>query len=545
MATVREVLFDLMRRLEMTKIFGNVGSTEEPMLQDFPKDFEYILALQESVAVAMADAYAQASGHVAHVNLHTAAGSGNGMGNIETAFYNRTPMIITAGQQHRAMLVYEPYLTNKNPLEQAKPWVKWSYEPALAEDVPAAFLRAYFMAIQAPPGPVYLSLPMDDMDKECPEPPPVRKVDGRLSAGPDVLASVAEALDAAKMPALVFGGAVDQATGGWNAGIELAEKSRAAVWAAPFEGRPGFPENHPQFQGSLEPGISSIAKQLKPYDLVIVIGAPVFRYYPYAPGEPLAKGTRLIQISDSTEEIARAIVGDAVLCDAARACVTLASLLPDAKRSLPDPVKKEPMPKPGKAITADLLYATVAQVRTADSIIVQESLSTLERLRKRLPTSASRSFYSMFSGVLGYGLPAAGGVALAEREKNSGRKIICLMGDGATQYVVQSFWTIAQHRLPVLFIILKNEKYDILESFSNYLVAPGVPGFDITGIDSLKLAQGYGCEGAYVSDPAELESALRRGMNSTGPYVLQVDVVAAEPPLMGEVGPKTQYEGKP
>ncbi len=59
MATVREVLFDLMRQLGMTKIFGNVGSTEEPMLKDFPSDFEYILALQESVAVAMADAYAQ------------------------------------------------------------------------------------------------------------------------------------------------------------------------------------------------------------------------------------------------------------------------------------------------------------------------------------------------------------------------------------------------------------------------------------------------------------------------------------------------------
>lgn len=147
MATVREVLFDLMRQLGMTKIFGNVGSTEEPMLKDFPSDFEYILALQESVAVAMADAYAQATGKCAHVNLHTAAGSGNGMGNIESAFYNRAPMIITAGQHMREMLIHEPYLTNKNPWIQAEPWVKWSYEPARAEDVPAAFLRAYATAI--------------------------------------------------------------------------------------------------------------------------------------------------------------------------------------------------------------------------------------------------------------------------------------------------------------------------------------------------------------------------------------------------------------
>src|ERR1700722_12723260 len=239
MPNVREVLFDLMRDLEMTTIFGNIGSTEEPMLKDFPKDFRYILSLHESVAVALADAYAQASGKVVHVNLHTAAGSGNGMGNIETAFYNRTPMIITAGQHMREMLIHEPYLTNKNPYQQAEPWVKWSYEPARAEDVPAAFLRAYVTAIQAPAGPVYLSLPMDDMDRECGPIPAPRKVEARLSAGKDVLQPVADALAKAKTPALVFGGAIDQ-TGGWYDAIALAEKLNAAIWAAPFEGRPGF-----------------------------------------------------------------------------------------------------------------------------------------------------------------------------------------------------------------------------------------------------------------------------------------------------------------
>ncbi len=202
---VRDALFNLMRELGMTKIFGNVGSTEEPMLQNFPPDFEYVLALQESVAVALADAYSQATGKPVVVNLHTAAGSGNGMGNIETAWYNRTPMIITAGQHVRTMLVHEPYLTNKNPYLQAMPWVKWSYEPATAEDVPAAFLRAYLTAIQAPAGPVYLSLPMDDMDHVCKQLPLPRKTEARLSAGKDVLQSVADALAAAKTPRVSYG----------------------------------------------------------------------------------------------------------------------------------------------------------------------------------------------------------------------------------------------------------------------------------------------------------------------------------------------------
>lgn len=540
MAKVRDVLFDLMRELGMTKIFGNVGSTEEPMLQNFPSDFEYILSLQESVAVAMADAYSQATGKPVHVNLHTAAGSGNGMGNIETAWYNRTPMIITAGQHVRTMLVHEPYLTNKNPHLQALPWVKWSYEPAVAEDVPAAFLRAYLTATLAPAGPVYLSLPMDDMDKECLQLPLSRKTEPRLSAGRDVLQPVAEALAAAKRPVLVIGGALDQ-TGGWHNGIALAEKLNAAVMEAPFEGRPGFPETHPLFQGELLSAASSVCKQLQGYDLVVVIGAPVFRYYPWSRGEYLPKGTRLIQITDSSEEIARAVAGDGILCDPARACATLVELLPKATRKAPEPRRPLPAPEVKEKITADYVYYTVAKLRPKNSVITQESLSSLGPLKDRLPTSEPRSFFSMFSGVLGYGLPAACGVALAERDLGTNRKVISLQGDGATQYTIQAFWNAAQRKLPILFIIFRNHEYCILKSFSEYLVAPNVPGFDLPGIDTVQLAKGYGCDGDYVSKPAELEAAIEKGIAVKGPYVLQVEVDATVPVLLGKVGPKTQY----
>ncbi len=537
---VRDVLFDLMRQLGMTKIFGNVGSTEEPFLQNFPSDFEYILSLQESVAVATADAYSQATGKPVHVNLHTAAGSGNGMGNIETAWYNRTPMIITAGQHVRTMLVHEPYLTNKNPTLQAMPWVKWSYEPATAEDAPAAFLRAYATAIQAPAGPVYLSLPMDDMDHECLQPPLLRKIEPRLSAGKDVLQPVADALAAAKRPVLVIGGALDQ-TGGWRDGIALAEKLNAAVMAAPFEGRPGFPETHPLFQGALLSTAASVCKQLEGYDLIVVIGAPVFRYYPWSRGDYLPKGSRLIHITDSPEEAARAVAGDSIICDPARACATLVELLPKATRQAPKPLTPLPAPQVKSTITADYLYHTVAKLRPENSVIAHESLSSLGLLKDRLPTSNPRSFFSMFSGVLGYGLPAAVGVALAERDLGTNRKVLSLQGDGATQYVIQAFWNAAQLKLPILFIILRNHEYCILKSFSEYLVAPGVPGFDLPGIDTVQLAKGYGCDGDYVSKPAELEEAIKKGLAAKGPYVLQVEVDPTVPALLGKIGPKTQY----
>ena len=200
--SVRDAFYEVSRRLGMTTVFGNPGSTEETMLSEFPADFEYVLALQEASAIAMADAYAQRTGRAAMVNLHTAAGMGNALGNIESAFYNHAPLVIVAGQQTREMLLHEPYLINPAPHSIAAPFVKWAYETVRAEDVPEALLRAHAMAIQAPAGPVFLSIPMDDFEKPFNKPIPARTVTGRLGADPMVLAPVIEALRHARSPGL-------------------------------------------------------------------------------------------------------------------------------------------------------------------------------------------------------------------------------------------------------------------------------------------------------------------------------------------------------
>src|ERR687890_2603176 len=97
MATVREATFDLLRELGITTIFGNPGSTELPFMHDFPEYIRYVLGLQEASALGMADGYAQGTGEIALVNLHTSPGLGNAMGAIVTAWHGRTPLVITAG----------------------------------------------------------------------------------------------------------------------------------------------------------------------------------------------------------------------------------------------------------------------------------------------------------------------------------------------------------------------------------------------------------------------------------------------------------------
>src|SRR4051794_31313677 len=251
MSSVREATFDLFRRHGMTTMFGNPGSTELPMLADYPSDFRYILGLQEAVVVGMADGYAQASGKVTHVNLHTAPGVGNAMGALFNAQANKSPLLVTAGQQVRAHMTMKANLTNDQAIRVVDPFVKWSYEPPRAQDVPAALARAIHHASLPPRGPAFVSLPMDDWGEEVDDGDVqrviARNVGGRSGAGPDAVRELAARIDAASSPMMVVGPDVD-ASGAWDAAVALAERGRFDVFAtpAPGGGRIGFPEGHAQ-----------------------------------------------------------------------------------------------------------------------------------------------------------------------------------------------------------------------------------------------------------------------------------------------------------
>jgi benzoylformate decarboxylase len=160
--TVKDATFALLRAFGVKKVFGNPGSTELPFLSDWPDDIDYVLSLQEASVIGMADGYAQATRNAGFVNLHSAAGVGNALGNIYTAYRNQTPLVITAGQQARSILPLQAFLQAERASEFPRPYVKYSIEPARAEDVPSAIARAYYVAMQPPCGPTFVSVPIDD-----------------------------------------------------------------------------------------------------------------------------------------------------------------------------------------------------------------------------------------------------------------------------------------------------------------------------------------------------------------------------------------------
>ena len=501
--SVREATFGLFRDLGLTTVFGNPGSTEETFLKDFPDDFRFVLALQEASVIAIADGFAQATRAPALVNVHTATGLGNAKGNLMTAFLNKTPLIVTAGQQDRRMLLLEPWLTDVEPEVQPRPWVKWAYQPARAQDVPGAFMRAYATAIQPPAGPVFLSLPLDDWQVPALGPAVVRSASTRIGPDPARLRLLADAIAAAKRPVLIFGAAVARGSG-WGQAVALAEKMDAPVWAAPASERAPFPEDHELYQGGLPFAIGPLAKHLDGHDLAVVIGAPVFRYYPYLPGDYggsyLPDGVRLWHVTDDPAEAGRAPVGDSILGDPVLTTEQLLPLVPHGARiqplKPPLPHRMSPLPQTsatGKTAgppTAREVFDELRRSCPADTVLVEETPSNLGDLHAAWPITQPDAFYTMASGGLGWSAPAAVGIALAERDSGRNRPVVMVVGDGSFQYSVQSIWTAAQLRLPVLFVVLRNGEYAILKAFAEVEDSPGVPGLDIPGIDIASLARG-------------------------------------------------------
>jgi benzoylformate decarboxylase len=517
MSTVREATIDFLRQVGMKTFFGNPGSTELPMFRDFPDDFRYVLGLQESVVLAMADGFAQATRNAAIVSLHSAAGVGHSLGNLFTAFKNQTPLVVIAGQQARSILPYEPFLFAERAAEFPRPYVKWATEPARAEDVPAAIARAYLIAMEPPCGPTFVSVPVDDWDRAC-ETLAMRRVAARNPGDPDALDGVAKALAAASRPAIIAGAGIarDQA---WGEVVQLAERHRAAVWAAPFAARTGFPEDHPLFQGFLEASRTAIVRRLAQYDVVLVLGGPLSLYHTEASGPHSPDGTRVYLIGDNPAWASWAPVGDAIVADTKSALNTLLRDPSPSGRDLP-PKQQVLAPLDGADFTDAFLLQEVARLRPTGSIIVEEAPSSRGAMHDRLPIVSPDTFYTCASGGLGHGLPAAIGVALGR----PGEKVIAILGDGSAMYAIQGLAAAAELGVPVSFIIVKNGRYEALESFGRHFgldrnVGTKLPRLDFVG---LATAQSIAARGAH--DASSLAEALAWSFDASGPTLVEVTV---------------------
>ena len=495
--TVRDAVFDVMRRLGMTTIFGNPGSTEIPFLTGLPPDIHFVLGLHEGSVVGIATGYAVARREPALVNLHTAPGLGNAINAIANARDMHAPLVVLVGQQDRRQLAYEPFLTGRALERLAGEYPVWSSLPVRAQDVPGAIARAYNEAVAAR-GPALVVVPMGDWNEPADD-HAAGWPDRTLRAGvasPAETAELADMINRAVSPALVVGRSDDCES--WEALVSLAERLRCPVWQESFARAAGFPQDHPQFAGHLPWRRRQIRETLAPHDLVVAIGTNAFRLYILDDTGPMVgENTRVAVLTDDPAEAHRSPCALAVVAPVASACAALAEDVDERDTEPPAPLRRPAPPPPpaaGDPLLPGHVYAALAEKLPREAVIVEETPSSQPELYQRLPVRHPRGYVACGNGGLGFGVSGSVGLRMGNAE----RPVVGIVGDGSSMYAIQALWSAAHYEVGVLLLVMANGRYAVMDGLARAAGAPAAwPAFG--SIDIAGMARCLGCPAINIA----------------------------------------------
>ncbi|MCB9931450.1 MAG: thiamine pyrophosphate-binding protein [Alphaproteobacteria bacterium] len=545
--TGRAAFLSVMKDEGVKRMFGNPGTTELPImhaLTDEP-DIQYTMALQESVVVAMADGYARASGELVACNVHVAPGLGNAMGTLFTAANSGTPMILTAGQQEQGHGLQEPLLYG--PLvEMAAPVVKWSTEITQLEDLPRVLRRAAKVAMTAPTGPVFISLPGDILNSDAAIDLGRRtRVDTSVRPSDAALDALADRLLAAKNPVVIAGTEIVNSDAFAEA-VAFVDALGAPVFQQTVASGAHFPSEHPAFIRCLGRSQPDVRKALEPYDLLVCLGADVLRMSVYSEVDPLPEALPVIQIGLNDWEMGKNYPAEMALradlsetlaaltpllkakggaAQAATAAKRIAAVEPQNWTSVRAKRRADAEAKgAGEPVNAEWLMMRMSDLAPRDVIVVDEGVTSAATLNAHFPFVDRYSYFGNVSGGIGWGIAAAVGVQMAQPE----RRVVAVIGDGSAQYSIQALWTAANMKAPVVFVICNNDGYRIirqrLKLFHGNEQYIGM-NFSNPSIDAAKIAEGYGMESVRVSDGAAFEAAFAKAIAKTdGPTLIEAMV---------------------
>jgi benzoylformate decarboxylase len=548
----KQAFLEILVHEGVSVVFGNPGTTELPLMDGLAREprLRYVLSLQEGVAIAMADGYAQASGGLAAVNVHIAPGLGNAMGMLYDAQKSGAPMLLTAGQHDQSFTATEPILWAELP-PVAQPFVKWATEIRRLEDLPRLVRRAAKTALAHPTGPVFLSLPVDVLNAERDiELLASTRVAPRIVGDRQAVDRAAALLARAERPLFVVGDAVAHSDALAEM-VELAELVGAPVVTECVASTCNFPFTHPQYAGAMARLAPQIRAQLMRHDLLFTVGGDLFTLSLPSDVDPMPPGLTVVHLDVNPWELGKnypaavAIHGDPKatlpeLGEALRRHTTTqghpqAAARREAARAaqqralseLEEQARREAGQVPMSPLT--LVHAIAAAVPD-EAIIVDETISSGGGLRQLLRCRDARSFYSLRGGGIGWGLPASLGVKLAQ----PGRPVVALIGDGSAMYTNQALWTAAHERLAVVTVIFNNASYRILKQRIHALKGFSAEddryvGMDLDRplIDFVGLARSLGVPGEQVDKAADVGAALARGFKSGGPYLIDARLDSA------------------
>jgi benzoylformate decarboxylase len=542
----RSAFLALLKDEGITHLFGNPGTTELPImhaLKEHP-DLTYVMGMQESLVVAMADGFSRASGKLVACNVHVAPGLGNAMGSLFNAKFTGTPMILTAGQQEQGHGLTEPLLYD--PLVPiATPLVKWAVEVTRLEDLPRIVRRAAKVAMTPPTGPVFISLPGDILNAEAGiELGASTRVDTRTRPSDAVLDGLAKRLLKAERPVIIVGDEIVKSDA-LEAAAKFAETLGAPVYqqSAPYGAH--FLSEHACYVGGLSRDQKQVRGVLAKHDLTAVLGADPVRMSVWSEIEPMPGNMPVVHIGQVDWDMGKNFAAEmAVRADVRETLMALTPVLAKQggdrlatrrKAALAELTKSNWTAKRAELVARcesrakstpidpDWLTLQIANALPRDAVVVNEGLTSSRHLTDLVPYRDRYGFHALASGGIGWGLPAAVGIAMAQAP----RPVCCFSGDGSAMYSIQSLWTAAHHKLPITYVIANNGGYRIIKQrLKSFHGNDHYIGMDFVDpkVDFTALAKSLGMPAERFSEPEAVAPALKRAFSTPGPKLLDVIV---------------------
>jgi benzoylformate decarboxylase len=525
-------------------IFGSLASGESPVITatyEMRSDIHFLSALHDEVAGSMAIGYAQASARPGVLAVIAAPGLAGVQSALYTSLKARIPLVVLVDQQDTQILSDEPPLA-ADLLEMAKPLVKWACELKTPSEIPRLIRRAFHEALSPPKGPVVISLPHNLLLKPSAGhaimPPQISPLG---SADPAFLKKASKALVSAQNPCIIFGNEVSQYRARKEA-VSLVEVLGCAAFSEPMPTGVNFPNRHPQFCGVLPLDLTAANQILQPFDVILVLGMQTripakVHEPPLIPPhasviqinvEPGLAGKtlpcHLAAVADIGESLSRIraeiqmISNNAWVDVCKRRAHSTIAYVSSRRQEL-----EEKLAFPGSNAPISLLWLLrmVDACRPQKSVIVSDLVNDLCDPVHVLNLESSSSFFSLNSGVQGYGLGASLGIQWASPD----HQVIALTSDLSALTAPQALWTAAHYGLHTKYIVINNlgrSTYNL-----QLLSTPGSPlrvQLDNPPVSFREMASSMRVPAAEVSIMSELENALQHMFETQGPCLLDVHI---------------------
>ena len=547
--TGKQALMEMLRAEGVEYIFGNPGTSESAImdaLEGYP-DLKHILALQEGVAMGMADSYARATGKPSFVNLHIETGLANGISLLNNANVGGTPLVLSAGNKDIRELAHG----RTDLAAMVGQFTKWSAEVTHPEAVPVVMQRAFNEAKTPPTGPTFVAFSANALDGEAdveivPSPKGYHRTAPDRKAVEDAVNILAEATN----PVMIVADRVAQTDASAEA-VRVAELLGARVFAL-SNSEMNFPTGHPQFLGRIRLGYPTPTEALAQADAVLFVGKLASGYYMFS--DPamryLGASTSLVHVDSdprhvgSTQRTDVGLVADPKVTLGELAGALEASMSGSAQeaaksRAVTLAEEKEAQSAAWKRrldarwdispMSAERMMTEIARVLPADTVIADDSITSRDALNGAMQFDQPGSIYGERGGAIGWGMGAAMGLKLAYPD----RPVVGIVGDGSAMMTVQGLWTAANMKIPVVYVICNNGVYRILklnmnaykqqvlkdDTASQYIGMDFPIPLNIAGI-----AEAIGVYSRRIEDPSELGPAMTEALELGEPAVLDVAI---------------------